>query len=174
MARRFSLDRNENIGSFSARNIRAAWRRSEPDAIPGAAEAQEMRTFVHPRENIGEAIVPRIVNPFADNGESGAPVFGGHAQPPMPDREAHYERPPAAEEAAIRNARPLLLKSQAAVNAASSQPGSVDEAPVQVTIGRIEVRAVFPTAPVRPQERPQGRPTVSLDDYLKRGREGKR
>jgi hypothetical protein len=38
---------------------------------------------------------------------------------------------------------------------------------VQVSIGRVEVRAVFAPPPVTPPARPQPGPSMSLDDYLK-------
>jgi hypothetical protein len=46
------------------------------------------------------------------------------------------------------------------------------EPAVQVTIGKVEVRAIFPE-PSRPAPRPPSRPTLSLDNYLqKRSRSG--
>ena len=43
---------------------------------------------------------------------------------------------------------------------------------IQVTIGRIEIRATPPAAPV-PKPRPAS-PTLSLDDYLRQRNEGRR
>ncbi len=44
------------------------------------------------------------------------------------------------------------------------EQGPRAEPPIQVTIGRVEVRAVMPSAPpVRPRPKIQ---TLSLDDYL--------
>jgi len=57
------------------------------------------------------------------------------------------------------------------VLSASSDPGANDASPpIQVTIGRLEIRAVTPPTPA-PAERPAAAPRLSLDDYL-RGRNG--
>jgi hypothetical protein len=58
---------------------------------------------------------------------------------------------------------PLTLPSQSAA-----------EPPIQVTIGRIEVRAVFPDPPTRRVSTSQAKPSVSLDDYLNRRHRGQR
>lgn len=47
-----------------------------------------------------------------------------------------------------------------------SRPADKPEPTIQVTIGRIEVRAVKQTAAKRPK--PKGPAPMSLDDYLKR------
>ena len=44
----------------------------------------------------------------------------------------------------------------------------------QVTIGRVEVRAVFPDPPARRNLPAQARPSLSLDDYLNRRQRGQR
>ena len=83
-------------------------------------------------------------------------------------REIHDadETPPVTR----ADRRPLPLRSAAATAALPVR----NEASVQVSIGKVEVRAVFPEAPARrpPVSRPQ--PTVSLDDYLNRRHRGKR
>jgi len=45
---------------------------------------------------------------------------------------------------------------------------------IQVSIGRVEVRAVFPEPPSHRTPPPRSRPTMSLDDYLNRRNRGKR
>ncbi len=51
---------------------------------------------------------------------------------------------------------------------------NASEPPIQVTIGRVEVRAIFPEPPARRIPPSRSRPTVSLDDYLKRSNRGQR
>ena len=53
-----------------------------------------------------------------------------------------------------------------------SRFGSAPQAKFQVTIGRVEVRAVFPDPPVRRNTPAPARSTVSLDDYLNRRHRG--
>jgi hypothetical protein len=58
----------------------------------------------------------------------------------------------------------------------ASQPlaGAAAEPAIRVTIGRVEVRAVFPEQTVKRSPPPRFRPRVSLDDYLSRGSGAKR
>lgn len=69
--------------------------------------------------------------------------------------------------------RPPVRPRSGTAKTPAAPPGASEPA-IQVTIGRVEVRAVFPEPAARriPPARP--RPTVSLDDYLKRGSGGKR
>jgi hypothetical protein len=53
-------------------------------------------------------------------------------------------------------------------------PDAVPEPEIRVTIGRVEVRAVFPEQPVKHSAAPRFRPSVTLDDYLNRGGGAKR
>lgn len=55
----------------------------------------------------------------------------------------------------------------------SSPSSSPPKPAIQVSIGRVEVRAVFPEPTVRRAPPPRSRPTVSLDEYLGKQR-GKR
>ncbi|VVB53816.1 Uncharacterised protein [uncultured archaeon] len=58
--------------------------------------------------------------------------------------------------------------------AAESEPPSA-EPTIKVTIGRVEVRAIMPSAPIAPASRSRTRsPTLSLNDYLKQRNEGQR
>ena len=45
---------------------------------------------------------------------------------------------------------------------------------IKVTIGRIEVRAIQAAEPRRIQPSPSPQPRLSLDEYLRKRREGKR
>lgn len=69
---------------------------------------------------------------------------------------------------------PVALRSEAA-NQRGALPASSAPGPaVEVSIGRVEVRAVFPEPATRRAAPPRSRPTVSLDDYLSQRHRGKR
>ncbi|MDW7725685.1 MAG: hypothetical protein SCH70_01000 [Candidatus Methanoperedens sp.] len=58
--------------------------------------------------------------------------------------------------------------------AAEPEPSSA-EPTIKVTIGRVEVRAIIPSAPIAPASHARTRnPTLSLNDYLKQRNEGRR
>jgi hypothetical protein len=57
------------------------------------------------------------------------------------------------------------------INAAVRNATAAEPA-VRVSIGRVEVRAVFPAAPVRRAQAARAKPGLSLDDYLKRPKRG--
>jgi hypothetical protein len=69
-------------------------------------------------------------------------------------------------------ARPLTQATVAASLPTSRDPAHDAPAPtvVQVTIGRVDVRAVTPPTPSRERSRPQRPPRPSLEDYLSGGR----
>lgn len=69
----------------------------------------------------------------------------------------------------------VLVRSQAGPRGLRADGGAAPPlAPVQVTIGRIEVRASPPAANRPPVRRPPAGPKLSLDDYLKGRRGGSR
>jgi hypothetical protein len=73
------------------------------------------------------------------------------------------------ENGAASEQRPTFrgTASMPTFQAASTEP------PVRITIGRVEVRAVFPEPAARPAPS-RSKPTVSLDDYLKQSGRGNR
>jgi hypothetical protein len=81
------------------------------------------------------------------------PQAAGSIRPPLPSRAEGTRGIKSPEP--VQSARP-------------SQPS------IQVSIGRVEVRAVFPEAPARRPPAPRSRPTVSLDDYLNQRNRGRR
>jgi hypothetical protein len=93
--------------------------------------------------------------------QHGTPVpFSSEA--PEPIRQSPgLKPPPHAISLRETTPRPAAVKAPA-----TPQP----EPSVQVTIGRVEVRAIFPEAPAASMPAPRARPTVSLDEYLKRAR----
>ena len=70
-------------------------------------------------------------------------------------------------------APPAPLPQSRKVNAPASTPADASE-PVVITIGRVDVRAVFPTPPPAPRSNGVQQKTMSLDDYLKQRSEGRR
>jgi hypothetical protein len=90
--------------------------------------------------------------------------------------------PPSAPSLVAQNAsaipsviRPPLASRSAERSHPTSLPVSgPPQSSIQVSIGRVEVRAVFPEPAARPSPVPRSRPTVSLDEYLKQGSRGKR
>ncbi len=59
---------------------------------------------------------------------------------------------------------------QAVANPAPQTPANRAPGPeIRVTIGRVEVRAVFPEQHVKRSAPPRFKPSVTLDDYLSRG-----
>ena len=70
-------------------------------------------------------------------------------------------------------APPAPLPQVRKVNAPASTPADASE-PVVITIGRVDVRAVFPTPPPAPRSNGVQQKAMSLDDYLKQRSEGRR
>jgi hypothetical protein len=129
--------------------------------------------------------------------EEASPAQRSRSQPaPHASLAGTIERPPLFEEIAIglsRNTAPVPLQSQVikrrenTVSRAKplkpaipaqilSQPVKSKMAPtIQVTIGRIEVRAVQQSeATPRPAKREKPQPRLTLDEYLLQRRQGKR
>jgi hypothetical protein len=87
-------------------------------------------------------------------------------RPPAPNRKApagqplevHPRKITTAATSPVRTAKPTIAGTAAAAS---------DPPPIQVTIGRIEVRAVPAPAPPPPAMPPA--PRLSLDDYLRKG-----
>jgi hypothetical protein len=81
-------------------------------------------------------------------------------------------RPRTAMEPAVRP--PVAFRAGAAKGQAESSAARTTEPPIQVTIGTVEVRAVFPEKPA-PRVLPRRpKPGVSLDEYLKKSSRGPR
>ncbi len=82
------------------------------------------------------------------------------------------------EPAAQLQAGSVRKASGGYLNSANSSPSLPDrlasEPTIEVTIGRVEVRAVVASPTPRRAERPRTKPSLSLDDYLKQRTRGKR
>jgi hypothetical protein len=70
--------------------------------------------------------------------------------------------------------RPVAPRSGRAGNPEALRSPSSSTPAVHVTIGRVEVRALFPEPPTRRALPPRPQSTVSLDDYLNQRNRGKR
>jgi len=79
---------------------------------------------------------------------------------------------PAIQPRPVSPAQPRLNPVSQPAFGESSNLRAAEAPTIQVTIGRIEVRATPPAAPV-PKSRPAS-PTLSLDDYLRQRNEGRR
>lgn len=92
--------------------------------------------------------------------------------PVQPGQPSPEIRPRTAIEPVVR--APVALRGEAAKTPAELPAASPAEPAIQITIGTVEVRAVFPEkqAPRAPARRPK--PGVSLDDYLKQPSRGPR
>jgi len=91
-------------------------------------------------------------------------------RPPAPPFLADPQASPVAS--AIR---PPVAPRSGGVRNPEALPASSAPAPaIQVSIGRVEVRAIFPEPAVRSAPAPRSRPTLSLDDYLNQRNRGKR
>jgi hypothetical protein len=98
--------------------------------------------------------------------ESGTAAF---APPrPSPSSEAR-QRPTHVEPTALAAPalRPIVAEARLAVPRAprESQTAAAEGPAVQVTIGRVEIRATVASAPTRPPA--PNKPPLSLDEYLK-------
>jgi hypothetical protein len=69
---------------------------------------------------------------------------------------------------------PIASRSEGARSAEALAAAESPETSVQISIGRVEVRAVFPEQPARRSSPAPSRPTVSLDDYLNQRHGGRR
>jgi len=75
---------------------------------------------------------------------------------------------------AIRAVEPRPAPRRPVTGAAVAPRSNPPESVIRVTIGRVEVRAVFSDAPVRRASQAQSRRTLTLDEYLKRSSRGRR
>lgn len=109
-----------------------------------------------------------------------APTIQPPAAPPLA-RISTPAAPPSlggrdATQAASPVRPPLPSRAEGIRGTKSPEPiqsASPSQPAVQVSIGRVEVRAVFPEPPARRPASPRSRPTVSLDDYLNRRNRGR-
>lgn len=85
---------------------------------------------------------------------------------PAPGDKPQAFAPPSERATAEK---PMAPNRQPAKQRFAAEQAHQSEPSVRVTIGRVEVRAVFPEQPVKRSPPPRFRPSVTLDDYLNRG-----
>jgi hypothetical protein len=141
----------------------AADRRQEATAPPPVRRTEIIERFVPARPRVEAAassepaarvVVDRRPEPAETHRRADArvPVMPSPLVPPKADSPA---MPPSAP--------------------AEARPADRDDSPVvKVTIGRVEVRAVAPPAPVRERRAAPARPRMSLEEYLERRHGGRR
>ena len=103
--------------------------------------------------------------------EMGTDLSSSRLLPGQPTiQDATRAAPPATP-----TVRPPVGPRSGVAKIPAAVPASKPPEPiVQVTIGRVEVRAIFPEPPARRSQPARARPTVSLDDYLNRSNRGQR
>ena len=151
-------------------------------AQPPGIESHEFATngLVHepvarrstPSAPVRPPVIPRAASDpdFHDLASSGHNLSGIFPGIPVADSPIAPGRFPAGVPTPPAAARP----SAQFRSASQASPAAPEAPPVRVTIGKVEVRAIFPDAAPRRAPVQGPRPTVSLDDYLKRGGEAKR
>lgn len=75
---------------------------------------------------------------------------------------------------AIGAVEPVPVPRRPVTGSAVTPCSNPSEPVIRVTIGRVEVRAIFPDAPVLQAQPAQSRRTLTLDEYLKRSSRGRR
>lgn len=120
--------------------------------------------------------VPTIVRPplsaetdsLAAQAEASRPAVPRVGQPAVASRLAALNPPQGLQ--VNQAVRPPLAPRREAAHPSAARPAANPS--VQVSIGKVEVRAVFPEPAVRPAPARPSRPTVSLQDYLHRRQGG--
>lgn len=80
------------------------------------------------------------------------------------------QNPPALTNARLQPSVPKRSLPSLAQNLSAE----LQQLPIKITIGRVDVRAIMPSGPPRAATSPRPRPTLSLESYLKQREEGKR
>jgi hypothetical protein len=93
------------------------------------------------------------------------------SDPPVPSRVPAAKPPMLVVPSSSRSQK--LDDPEAANFPASSYISQTSEPSIRVSIGRVEVRAIFPTPPPRRAPPARPKPSLSLDDYLKQRNRGR-
>jgi len=155
-----------------------------PGKGPALAAVAPERTT--PRPGTGSASASRpVFRPTPDAAFPALLVDGGAEAAAPPGRSARFPEPskpligsaPFPTEAGPIAALPAGVPAPHGIENVPAPPGRKTSPPprtVEVTIGRIEVRAERPAAPAPPVAPvPERRSVPSLDDYLARRRDGR-
>lgn len=127
-----------------------------------AAEAFDTETYVAPRPSVGSPMTaPPVRAVAAADGET-EPARSNRVVPAATDPAGLPSRRPIAWSVI---AQPQVAKAPPAAASVPPSPAAQAETTIQVTIGRIEVRAM--PAPATPRSRVSAPPVMSLDEYLR-------
>jgi len=154
-----------------------------PPGLPTAAQSFVPKTPQQPGPDR-----PTLAPAAAGDATGAAPPRGvaeGQRQPalepaiPRPDLSpVHTQRAPMSATVVVR---PHMMSHIEPIRPVGPAPAVLAEAmrkaapTIQVTVGRIEVRAITPPAPPAPRTKPaRPGPALSLVDYLKQRSEGRR
>ncbi len=177
---RQEVERKQDLAGRPEHSVRALVSLIERSAIPWGSsqatpESAGNQDFAPPAE-------PLRVSPATRFGHGSGERAGVESRDP--DRGANISfrssaQPHSLQDAAAQHPTATSAASPFRSRTRSTAPGaqrSHSYAPpaVEVTIGRVEVRAIHAEVPARKAPTPKARPTMSLDDYLKRGSEGRR
>jgi hypothetical protein len=151
--------------------------RVQPDPAPEIPQRQPLQSAMHlesptygPFSSLATEPVESIRIEQGVSASDSLSVIPGHqrvmpdAWPVTLDLRQGYAATAGASPAFPSATRPPA----SAASAAASTPT------VRVTIGRVEVRAEFPASTTRPVARPSQPATLSLEEYARQRREGKR
>lgn len=188
-----SRERIAPLGAKDGRNTHGVYLPAEPFINPAAANEPQATMSISPAINEGtetnqhvsrQCAANRIAaHRFSEDGHA-SPVLGAAALKspwetvprPMPPALVAHPYPPSALPLAHNTGdfRPTLPPSET-VRTTDAVPGAhPSQPPVQVSIGRVEVRAEFPEPRIRRTPNSRSRTTLSLDDYLNRRDRGRR
>jgi hypothetical protein len=123
-----------------------------------------------PKPSQPRRAMPMTVEPAGTGG-----VFqDGSRRESGPETEDAPGRPWPGEALTLKPDPSIRFAAAANRPAPQAPANGAPEPEIRVTIGRVEVRAVFPEQPVKSSAPPRFRPSVTLDDYLSRGSGAKR
>jgi hypothetical protein len=116
-----------------------------------------------------EQTMPRIIRPAADREPllKAAPAHSpksAELKPDLSSRQSQSGELPTLPEAALRSS--VRPHTEARNVRAVLPDANASEPPIRITIGRVDVRAIFPEPPARRAQPLRSRPKVSLDDFL--------
>ncbi len=147
--------------------ISAACADESPGVVPPAFNPEP--TFAPAKPQVGDSIgresFSRIVNAFALRPRNG--IDGAAATPPLAEP---VNSPTGLGSWYSGLARPAPVHQ----NTNPAPAGAPSGPTVRVTIGRVEVRAIFPERRAPQSPRAAAPPTLSLDEYLRQRRGGQR
>ena len=119
---------------------------------PSGSPSQEL---FHPDQKGSVRLVPQITRLAPETSPVAVPLRQSFVPQPAPSSESVRPQGQAISSLSLQP----LVEAQAML--ASPLPAAPE---IHVTIGRIEVRAVSPAAPIQPRSR---KPELSLDEYLR-------